>query len=87
MLLVQGKSWCRGYSGADSPEDLRGMLPPRLMTGMLGSEGLLTRFLKAVPELFSLHAFLVVQELEPAPLRGGRPKPAETEKDFVSGEY
>ena len=81
MLLVQGKSWC----GAGSPEELRGKLPPSWMTGMLGSEGLLTRFLKAVPAR-SLRALLVLGKTETVPLTGGRPKPAETEKDLVSGE-
>lgn len=68
-----------------SPEELRGKLPPWLTTGMLGSEGLLTRFLKAVPAL-ALRALLVLGGRGTAPLTGGGPKPAETEKDLVSGE-
>lgn len=85
MLLLKRKSWCRDCSGAGSPEDLRGKLPPLLTTGMLGSEGLLTRFLKAVP-VVSLRALLTLAEMEAAPLTGGGPKAAETRKDLVSGE-
>lgn len=86
MLLVQGKSWCRGCSSAGSPEELcSGKLPPWRMAGRLGSEGLLTRFLKSVPAC-CLRALLVLVEMGTVPLTGGGPKPTEMEKDPVSGE-
>lgn len=75
----------RAAAGAGSPEDLRGKLPPGLTAGMLGSEGLLTRFPMVIPEL-CLYAFLMLGAMEALPLIGGRPEPAETEKDLVSGE-
>ena len=53
------------------------------MTGMLGKEGLLTRFLSVAPML-DLHALLVLEEMESAPLMCGEPKSAETEKHLVN---
>lgn len=80
VLLVGQKSSC---SRADSPEECRGKLVSWLMTGMLGKEGLLTRFLSVVPTL-DLHALLVLEEMECAPLTCSGPKSAETDKHLVS---
>lgn len=83
VLLMGEKSWCGSCCGADSPEECRGKLVSWLMTGMLGKEGLLTRFLSLVPML-DLHTLLVLEEMESAPLMCGGPKSAETEKHLVS---
>lgn len=68
---------------AGSPEEWRRKPLSWLITGMLGKEGLLTRFLRVVPML-DLQALLVLEEMGTVPLMCTRPKPAETEKYLVS---